>query len=573
MAGDAGGGLTSAEAVLAAAASWIAAIVIVAYAWDGAGLVLAPFPILAASLAAGGALLAWLWPRATPRRPDLAVALAVVAVVLAGLLHKAWPSLLPPGGGPDLTHHLILIDYIEQHWRLVHDPAAEAMLGEMAAYTPGSHLLAALAGAWLGGDGLHALYPVIAVTVAIKAAFVFLITLRMIPPSTLPVPGWASLGAGGDAHRVPLALVAVILLLLPQAYFTGSFLHDSFVAQVVSELFAVVMLWALVAWDQRPSPAPLVLFAVAGSAAFLTWPVWVGAPMATLAALVISRRELTLGERLRDLAIAAVPVFVIGAWYMSSRLAWVAIVRTSGAVLQPSIEAYGWLFVALWPAGLALSLIDRRRRALVVFVFALTGQTVALAILALRSGASTPYMALKMAYLGVYVQAVAGAIAVAAAWSAARMLIAMRRAGGAAAPPGARNAWVLALLLACAVVPGTLVDRGAAPVITEDLARAGRWARAQVPPDCVDYLVGSGDTAYFLHLAALGNPRVSDRTAALDAFDGRAALGPWVAGEPGLAYAIAETGRLPNQLLDRADVLASFGSAAVLKRRGAAACP
>jgi hypothetical protein len=66
---------------------------------------------------------------------------------------------------------------------------------------------------------------------------------------------------------------------------------------------------------------------------------------------------------------------------------------------------------------------------------------------------------------------------------------------------------------------------------------------------------------------------MSDRTAALDHFDGRAAIGRWIADEPGLTYAIAELSRLPNEARERADVLFSFGSAAVLKRRGPSTCP
>jgi hypothetical protein len=328
-----------------------------------------------------------------------------------------------------------------------------------------------------------------------------------------------------------------------------------------------------VAWDQRPSPAPLAVFAVAGAAAFLTWPIWVGAPMATLPALVVVRRELPLADRLRSLVLAGGPVVVVAAWYMSGRLGWVAIAQTSGAVLQPSIAVYGVLFLAAWIAGFALALIDRRRRALVVFVFALAGQTAALLMLALRSGATTPYMALKMAYLALYPQAVAGAIACAAVWRAGQWLIASRRP--AATPPasGAREAWVIVLLLACAAVPRAIARQPASAVIGEDLARAARWTRANAPPGCVDYLVGRGDTAYWLHLAGLGNARMSDRTAALDHFDGRAAIGRWIADEPGLTYAIAELSRLPNEARERADVLFSFGSAAVLKRRGPSTCP
>src|SRR5207245_2784136 len=108
-------------------------------------------------------------------------------------LWLSWPDLLPLGGGADLGHHLQLIDHIERHWRLVHDARVEAYLGEMVHYTPGVHLLAAIAGRLTGTDGFHAVHPVLALSVALKAGFVFLIALRMLPR---------------DVPRVPLALVA-----------------------------------------------------------------------------------------------------------------------------------------------------------------------------------------------------------------------------------------------------------------------------------------------------------------------------------------------------------------------------
>ena len=45
----------------------------------------------------------------------------------------------------------------------------------------------------------------------------------------------------------------------------------------------------------------------------------------------------------------------------------------------------------------------------------------------------------------------------------------------------------------------------ASPVITEPLFQAGAWARTHVPPGCVEYLVAHDNTAYWLHLAVLGN--------------------------------------------------------------------
>ena len=76
---------------------------------------------------------------------------------------------LPIGGG-DLTHHLLLVDYLERHWRLVHDPSVEAYLGEMVHYTPGVHLLIALAGRWFASDGLHMTHAVVALSLPAVAA-------------------------------------------------------------------------------------------------------------------------------------------------------------------------------------------------------------------------------------------------------------------------------------------------------------------------------------------------------------------------------------------------------------------
>jgi hypothetical protein len=213
---------------------------------------------------------------------------ASVAGTWAWFLWLARPDFLPTGSGPDLAHHLSLLEYIQRHWRLVHDVALSEYLGEMIDYTPGSHLLAVLTGAWFQTDALHAVYPTVAGTVALKAGLIFLITLRLLPRG---------------APRVASAAVAVILLFLPRAHFVGSFTEQSYLAQVVSELFAVAMWWALVVWDEHPSPGPMVGAAVAGVATFLCWPVWIGPLLVVLAALALLHGELPLVRRAQRLAI------------------------------------------------------------------------------------------------------------------------------------------------------------------------------------------------------------------------------------------------------------------------------
>ena len=102
----------------------------------------------------------------------------------------------------------------------------------------------------------------------------------------------------------PFAIAAALLPWLPYAFFAGSFMQQSFVSQVVSELFAVAMWWTIVWWSDRPSAVAAALFALFGTAAFLTWPVWIGPLVMTLTAMVLLRRGMSWSERVRHLAIA-----------------------------------------------------------------------------------------------------------------------------------------------------------------------------------------------------------------------------------------------------------------------------
>jgi hypothetical protein len=103
----------------------------------------------------------------------------VILGITGALLWMARPDLLPLGGGGDLTHHLQFVGYIEQNWRLPVDADIHA-IGGMIDYTPGAHLLASLAGASSGRDGLHAMHPLLAVMVALKAGVLFLIARRAL---------------------------------------------------------------------------------------------------------------------------------------------------------------------------------------------------------------------------------------------------------------------------------------------------------------------------------------------------------------------------------------------------------
>jgi hypothetical protein len=109
-------------------------------------------------------------------------------------------------------------------------------------------------------------------------------------------------------------------------------------------------------------------------------------------------------------------------------------------------------------------------------------------------------------------------------------------------------------------------------VVSADLAAAGIWARAHLPVNCVDYLVGNGYTAYWLHLAVLGNRRISARTADDDTFDTQPSMARWlVPGSP--RYAIANLRILPDEIRNDVIVLQQFGDVAVVERRVPSTCP
>jgi hypothetical protein len=543
--------LTLPEALVSGAWCVLALVIAVAYLWGRVGRI-SPYALLGFSAAAGVLIAVRLLRGA---RPDTAAAVATVALVVAVSVWLFWlaaPSFLPTGRGPDLAHHLMLVDYIERHWQLPTASLAETM-AEMAHYTPGVHLVAALAGAWLRSDGFHTIYAVVVFTVALKCALVFLVALRTL---------------GASQARVPLALGAVLLSLLPQAYVTGSFLHDSFLAQATAELFAVAMWWAAVVWDEQPQRLPLILFASAGIGAFLTWPMWIGPPMVAFTALVLARGDLPIARRIADVSIAVLPVVAFGVVHAAGRVGWLAMAGTSGAVLHPSIATFGWPFIAFASAGALVALFERRARATLLLLLSAAAQAATLYVLALRSGAETPYMALKMVYLLIYPLGVLGALAVAFAGQ----LLGARFAERAPRRIAPVVAWTVLVVAAAITVwrPSHTAPREQS-IVSSDLYDAGRWARAQLEAACVDYLVPHADTAYWLHLAVLGNPRSSLRSANPDTFEPARAVARWI--EPvGLPYAIAYLPTLPKEVLNDVDVLEQFGDAAVVKRRRLSFC-
>jgi hypothetical protein len=548
--------MSPAERAALAPTAALASAVVVAYLADAAGLPLMPGATLASAALAAAAAAARGAQVRTGGRGAAMTCLPATGAVLAYLVWLGWPALLPLGGGPDLAHHLLLVDFIERQRQLPHGPALAAAMGEMWAYTPGAHLLAVLAGAWTGTDGFRAIYPVVAVSVALKAGFVCLIARRALPDNS----------AG-----VPLAVTAVLLMLLPRAYVVGAFAHDSFFAQVVGELFAVAMWWAIVAWSAAPSIPGAATVGLMGAATFLTWPIWIGPPVIVGLFGFLRFSRCSRFSRFSHVLVGLGPVAAVAALHAAGRTGYLAVARTSGAVIVPSLATLGAGLPLFAAAGLVVSLLDARGRAgsagstgstgspaagsVPVFLSATLLQAAALYAVAKFTGADTPYMALKMVYLAMYPMAVLGAVAIA------------RGTGSTGSAGSLVTAWAAALAIGAVAVPPLVQAARPVPAVSMNLYDAGRWTRDHVPPACVDYIVPSADTAYWLHLAVLGNPRASARTAEVDRESMRDVIGRWIEGR-GRTFAIADLSVVPDEVRQRAEVVRPFGRAAVIRGSG-----
>jgi hypothetical protein len=537
------------EAIAASAVCFPALLIVLAYLGDAAGLPVAPFALLVLSLAGSAVIGVRLGRQARWNHAELLCFAAVIVGVSAWIMSLAYPAWLPMGGGADLIHHLQLIDYIERNGHLVRDPAVEAYLGEMSHYTPGSHLLAVLAGAWIGSDGFHAYHLVLAVTVALKAGIVFLIARRLLPE---------------DVPSVPLSAAAVVLLLLPLFYVVGSFTRYSYFAQVVSELFAVAMWWATTMWAGARSYRPTLFFGLWGAAAFLTWPIWIGPPVLALAAVVLLSRPMSLRARVVALLAAVGPILVVAGLHARGRLGWLGIAQTGAEVRLPRFDDFGLVFVTLAVAGLVAGALRKQARPLTAFAAAILAQTIGLYMLAASHGAQVPYMAIKMIHLALYPAVVAGTLACAETW---RAVARTRHRAWFRGVRAEQAAWIVAALAAALAVPHVARMPRQPPTVSESLYEAGRWARANLPAECVDYLVSDELTAYWLHLAVLGSRRISARTADNRTFMPREAILRWIL-PGGLPFAVADLDALPRDIRDGTDQLARFGNAVVIERRG-----
>jgi len=546
---------TLAEVLASALVIFPALLILTVYVVDAAGWPIDPWAMLVLLLLEIALVVGWAWrgQRWFLIRLDpwgLAGFWVVIGGLFGYILQLAGRFLLPLSISGDVVHHLSLIDFIQHRHSLVHDRSLSIYLGELVYYTPGSHILAAMIAAWLGTTSVRVLHFLLALLVGIKGGIIYNIVLRLLP---------------SRRHNPAVAVAAAALLLMAPGYFLKSFTAWYFYPQVVSETFAVAMCWALIRFDERPSAGVLAFFAVCGSAVWLTWPLWVAGPAGALAGLLLIRRDILFRQKLRWLAFGLAPIALVGMSYAPGHVkAAPGVMAAHGSALHPSFGNYGWPLLALMLVGTAAALHNRRTLPIFLVAGTTVAQTAVLWLSAMMRVTSY-YYAYKIFYFLLYPIVLFAALGL----DALLRLIEQWR-------PATRWA-ALAMLLPVGAVT-IAIQRGLPShvfsALTEPVYQGGLWTKAHLPNGCVDYMVDHWVTAYWLHVAILGNARATPRTEAIiHNFPAHYALAERWTHRTGLPYVIVSDLReIPPKIRSSFRILYESRPAAVVERQSESTC-
>lgn len=511
--------------------------------WPLDPILLAVLLLVELALIVGGAVYALRRGRLTLSASGLLGFVVVVVGMLAYLLWLSRPDFFPITVSGDTVHHLWLIDFIQDKHSLAHDQGLTRWLGGMVIYSPGSHILAALLGDWLSRPGVYVMHPLLAALIAVKLGIVYTIMWRLLPRV---------------GPRQAIAVAACALILVPY-HFIESFTFSHFYPQVVSETFAIAMLWALLVWDTRPARWLLGFFALSGIGVWLAWPVWLSVPSLALGALILLRQDMGLRAKAKALAYAFAPIAVFVALYSAGRVGAVSILQAEGAILRPSLATLGWPFLLLVVIGIAVSL--RRRAVLPLHLFTAAGALQLLAFFAFDRyhQVESYYQTIKMLYLLLYPMLVYAALAFDALWQLPTRWL---------SPPWRARWRAASVVLPVLVLVGVAyrTPPAHASAMAEPTYQAGRWARANLPHGCIGYIAGDWVTAYWLHTGVIGNP--IDQASTNDIVQNR-----WrEAGKQAPFIITDDLAAVPPEVRATTSVLVEAPPAAVLQRTNAPLC-
>ena len=233
------------------------------------------------------------------------------------------------------------------------------------------------------------------------------------------------------------------------------------------------MWWAIAQWDDQPGAAGAVRDRDVSRR-----DVPVLADLARAAAARVPRAAAPSGPVAAALAcsiwrscmVPLLAIFLVHSW---NRWGWMVIVRTSGAVLHPSLDSLGWLLPLLALAGIVVAASDRRARVTIVLLMVIALQ--ARHAVRDRESAGRGH-AVHGVQDGVSRDLSAGdprRIRAGGEWG---LRVKVRVASQARIEP---IGWLIAAVLLVVAVRPALTAPRPIPVVDLDLNAAGQWLRVE----------------------------------------------------------------------------------------------
>ncbi len=493
----------------------------------------------------------------------------VVGGLLAYGLGLGGPGELPVGTTVDAVHQYGLTAYINQSGRLpIHALDQRLNLQDGLEYPPAFVILVSLLSQSTGFDPINLLHPVAALMAAIAAGATFAIVSLLLRGRL-----WRLAGAGLAAGSV----------VLPYAYTFGSFVSETYYAQVTAEALLMLSLFFLLTWRLQGDTPALILFGLAVSALFIAYPTLALIPLAAFGlAIVFSQQagnELSIKNnrasadppakyrRLLTLATIYIPVGLLAILFLKDR--WqtgFGTLGNEGEVLPPDLSRYGWPVVILAAVGQLTTLFEQNvlPRLVALFGGLLALEGAGLWLLKVLASSGSYYAVFKLFYPAVYLWPILAVIGLdwLLRWLVKR--INLRRLYWVGAINLLSGMIIFGAFLATTWIAHPQPERAFAPITQPDVEVA-QWMRSNLKLSeyNVGYNVTSGASSYWLQVGLFKQPRGVHSNDLLHGeplgFEG------WFYAPNSPQYLFTDD--LPKLALDeRCQVLFRSGNAAVLTR-------
>lgn len=335
----------------------------------------------------------------------------LLTTVVGGFLLYGWwlglPNELPVGTTVDAVHQYGVADYINQSGRLpIHALDQRPNLQDGLEYPPAFVILVSLLSQNTGLDVLSLMHPIVALMAAIAAGATFAIVSLLLRGKS-----WRLAGAGLAAGSI----------FLPYAYTFGSFISETYYAQVTAEALLMLSLFFLLTWRLQADTPTLVLFGLAVSALFIAYPTLALIPLGAFGVAVVFSKQVANGlstksnqandapatkyRRFLTLLAVYLPIGLLAILFLKDR--WqtgLGTLGNEGEVLRPDLSRYSWPSVILAAVGLLTALFEQNvlPRLIALFCGLLVLEGVGLWLLKVLLDSGSYYAVFKLFYPAVY---------------------------------------------------------------------------------------------------------------------------------------------------------------------------